>query len=75
MNEFSLKLGQDQIKWKNKFGSIDINEWRLEKLYENKTEWVYIGDWIPDHNNINKSYIERKDNILNDKYHYWPKNK
>ena len=74
MNKFSLKLGEDQIKWKNRFGSIDINQWRLEKLYQNKSEWVYIGDWEPDHSNLNASYLERKDNILRNKYHYWPKN-
>ena len=40
----------------------DINE---------KKDWIYVGEW----NNKIESYYQRKENILNNRYYYWPKEK
>ena len=73
MSEKNIKLGEDQIKWKNMYGNIDLMQWRFEKLSPDNVTWVYIGDWMPDNSKTAQSYLERKENLLKNKYHYWPK--
>tara|TARA_B100001142_G_C13834321_1_gene461723 strand:+ start:277 stop:504 length:228 start_codon:yes stop_codon:yes gene_type:complete len=70
--KYSIKLGEDQIKWKNKFGDIDLSQWRLENISKDKSEWLYIGDWMPDNSNVYQSYWERRENLANNRYYYWP---
>ena len=71
MNLNIKNLGIDQIKWLNKYHTINLDKWRLCNINENNIDWVYIGEW-----DINKeNYYQRKENILNNKYHYWPKEK
>lgn len=62
----NIILGKDQELWKARYGDIELGKWRLEKISKNKTDWTYIGDTIDSH-------WERKDNLLKNKYHYWPK--
>tara|TARA_Y100000768_G_C23990257_1_gene691991 strand:+ start:9111 stop:9305 length:195 start_codon:yes stop_codon:yes gene_type:complete len=62
----NIILGKDQELWKTCYGDIELGKWRLEKISKNETDWVYIGDSIDNH-------WERKDNLLKNKYHYWPK--
>lgn len=74
-NKLSITLGEDQIKWKNRYGELDLAQWRIEPLPGDKSEWVYVGDWLPDNSKPGESYLERKENLLINKYHYWPKDK
>lgn len=71
---FTNELGKDQKKWRERFGTIDLEQWRLEQLCHNKVDWVYVGDWQADQTKPYQGYLERKDNLLNDVYHYWPSN-
>jgi len=60
---FSLSLGQ--MKWLNKYKSINLNDWRYECLFDMPyPEFVYVGEGEKD--------INRKSNLEVDKYYYWP---
>lgn len=72
-NISTITLGHDQIKWKNKYGDIDLSQWRFEVFSGDKFEWIYVGDWSPDKFNSRESYLERKEYLLKNKYYYWPK--
>jgi hypothetical protein len=74
-NSLSITLGEDQIKWKNRYGKIDLSQWRFETFSGDKSEWVYVGNWLPDNSKSRESYLERKENLLINKYYYWPKDK
>jgi len=74
-NILNITLGDDQIKWENRHGDIDLAQWRFESLSGDKSEWIYIGDWLPDFSKSREGYLERKENLLINKYHYWPKDK
>ena len=69
------KLGEDQWKWLNKYGNINLNEWRLIQLENSckkqKGIWMYIGNWQPDYEG--NRYYERQENLKFNKYYYWPK--
>lgn len=74
-NSLSITLGEDQIKWKTRYGKIYLSQWRFETFSGDKSEWVYVGNWLPDNSKSRESYLERKENLLINKYHYWPKDK
>ena len=68
------ELGPDQWIWLKKFKSINLDEWRLI-IQKNKVDdsknvpiWMYIGKTDLD----NYNSIERNNNLLLDKYYYWP---
>jgi len=71
MSEQVKRLGIYQIEWLNKYNQIHLVHWRM-MLLEDAPEWYYVGEWQPG-KDINKSYIERKKNLISDNYYYWPK--
>ncbi len=71
MSESVKRLGVYQMEWLNKYNHIHLIHWRM-MLLEECLEWYYVGDWQPG-KDINKSYLERKNNLITDKYYYWPK--
>ena len=79
-----FKLGKDQLKWLEKYKSINLNEWRVgpnshnSELVKTKSNtlsnlWMYIGDWKVNENKSDGGYLERRYNLENDRYFYWPK--
>lgn len=72
----SVKLGSDQQLWLDKYGSINLSQWRMY-IINNCTEWVYVGNWHPTKikpypSEFDGGYSIRNENIKNNKYHYWP---
>lgn len=70
-------LTDDQLLWFNTFGTINLNQWRC--LYLNgQMEWYYIGNWcnkvaeINSLKSINKEFKIRDENLMLDRYYYWP---
>jgi len=59
-NKLSITLGEDQIKWKNRYGELDLAQWRIEPLPGDKSEWIYVGDWLSYFSKSHEDYLERK---------------
>ena len=61
-------LSNGQFKWLQKYGSIDLKDWRFEFLFEMPhPDFVYVGEGAHD--------INRPSNLEVDEYYYWPKEK
>lgn len=74
-------LGTDQWKWLNKYGSIDLTQWRMECFEEhgNVPNWYYVGAWelgrlepydVDPH--ADGGYGQRSTNLKSDRFYYWP---
>ena len=61
-----FKLGQYQIEWLKTKGEIKLRQWRFIN-----GEFLYVGDWKPNENDIGKSYKLRNTNLEKDPYFYW----
>ena len=70
MNEIR-ELGDDQWKWLNKFKCINLNHWRVIRS-GNTFAWMYVGEWKPDSNLAYNGYPERLENLMFNRYFYWP---
>jgi hypothetical protein len=77
MSETIVKtLGIDQIKWLNKYRTINLDHWRLIFI-NNKPDWVYVGEWKPGNiesvpSKNDAGYLERQCNLESNRYFYWP---
>ena len=77
MDDNNIKnLGEYQWKWLNKYNSIKLSEWRYECI-NNKCDWFYIGNWKPTKwepypSKYDGGYSERRNNLENNRYFYWP---
>lgn len=77
MSEPRVKsLGLDQLKWLNKYMSINLNHWRMIVL-NNRPEWVYVGELDPGQIILSSSkkddaYFVRRRNLESNRYFYWP---
>ncbi|MBJ24004.1 MAG: hypothetical protein CMB64_04970 [Euryarchaeota archaeon] len=59
-------LSKGQLKWLNKYETIDLSEWRYECLFDMAhPDFIYVGDG---HSDINRSA-----NLEVDMEYYWPK--
>lgn len=68
MSEDRIKtLGTDQMKWLNKYNEINLNHWRMISI--NKADWFYVGEYS---SNCEDEYIKRYNNLLINRYYYWP---
>lgn len=65
MNE-SIKLGEDQSKWLEKYMSINLYHWRCIIIGQ-KDYWLYVGEQDEDLDNR-----VRQGNLERNRYHYWP---
>ncbi len=66
MSTFVTSLGEDQIKWLNKYRNINLEQWRYIIL-ENQPQWLYVGNWE------DGDYHERQQNLERNRYYYWPR--
>jgi len=71
------ELGKYQWEWLNKYGMIKLNEWRFEILTSGEPDWYYVGSWYPTEikplpSNKDGGYEERRKNLINNPYFYWP---
>ena len=71
-----ITLGQDQIKWLNKYGKIKLNQWRVIVINKNP-EWLYVGEWRPGPikpypSRLDGGYKKRQKNLEYNRYCYWP---
>ena len=69
------ELGRYQWEWLNKYGTITLNEWRYEYIDNIKgipisVDWYYVGIWNP--TKKDGGYQERRNNLKQNPYHYWP---
>ena len=70
--EMIKELGNYQWEWLNKYGKIDISEWRYEYLYDT-INWYYVGDWQaskiePFPSKKDGGYEARKNNLKHNPY-------
>jgi hypothetical protein len=76
MSESHLQtLGIDQIKWLNKYNTINLKHWRSFIINE-KQEWLYVGNWCPGPiepfpSICDGGYSEREKNLKYNRYFYW----
>jgi hypothetical protein len=76
MSELNIKsLGIDQIKWLNKYKSINLEHWRLISIND-KPDWYYVGEWKPGivepfPSKNDGGYSIRYKNLKNNRYYYW----
>tara|TARA_Y100000591_G_C21219197_1_gene399189 strand:- start:180 stop:413 length:234 start_codon:yes stop_codon:yes gene_type:complete len=71
------ELGNYQWEWLNRYGKINLNEWRYEYLDNTNLNWYYVGNWQPTQiesfpSNKDGGYEERKNNLKQNPYFYWP---
>ena len=65
MYDGKFNLSQGQMKWLNKYGSIDLSDWRYEYLFDmTHPDFVYVGGGHSDPN--------RTENLEVDMEYYWP---
>ena len=76
------ELGKYQWEWLNKYGKINLNEWRYDYTDNNKgvvvgLDWYYVGNWSPTSiepypSKKDGGYKKRRENLKKDPYFYWP---
>jgi hypothetical protein len=74
-------LGKYQWEWLNKYGRINLIEWRYEYIYSKVVglDWYYVGYWKPSNvepypSKKDGGYEERRINLKKNPYFYWPPN-
>ena len=69
-----IVLGQDQKKWLQDYGSINLHHWRkmfISDSFGESLEWVYVGDEYEKYYTNDKLHMKRMKKLTSNRYYFW----